>query len=79
MTPSQIVQANKERLASENTKVDAKSTKQSVIKLKNPMMLAKKSNLAEIKDVCYALICKDGLFSIDDISSTLLSFVTNLL
>ena len=28
MTPSQIVQANKERLASENTKVDAKSAKQ---------------------------------------------------
>jgi len=27
MTPAQIVQAEKERLASENTKVDAKSTK----------------------------------------------------
>jgi len=79
MTPSQIVQANKERLASENTKVDAKSTKQSVIKLKNPMMLANKSDLAEIKDVCYALICKDALFSMDDISSTLLSSVINLL
>ena len=79
MTPSQIVQANKERLASENTKVDAKSTKQSVIKLKNPMMLANKSDLAEIKDVCYALICKDTLFSMDDISSTLPSSVTNLL
>ena len=79
MTPAQIVQVDKERLASENTKVDAKSTKQSVIKLKNPMMLANKSDLAEIKDVCYALICKDALFSMDDISSTLLSSVTNLL
>jgi len=27
MTPAQIVQANKEKLASENTKVDAKSAK----------------------------------------------------
>ena len=35
MTPAQIVQANKEKLASDNTKVDAKSAKQSVIKLKN--------------------------------------------
>ena len=79
MTPAQIVQAEKERLASENTKVDAKSTKQSVIKMKNHVMLANKSNLSEIKDVCYALICKDALFSMDDISSTLPSSITNLL
>ena len=79
MTPAQIVQAEKERLASENTKVDAKSTKQSVIKMKNHVMLANKSNLSEIKDVCYALICKDALFSMDDISNTLSSSITNLL
>ena len=79
MTPAQIVQADKGRLASENTQVDANSAKKSVIKLKNPMMLANKSDLAEIKDVRYALICKDALFSMDDISSTLSSFVTNLL
>ena len=42
-------------------------------------MLANKSDLAEIKEVCYALICKDALFSMEDISSTLPSFVTNLL
>jgi len=42
-------------------------------------MLANKSDLAEIKDVRYALICKDALFSMDDISSTLSSSVTNLL
>ena len=60
MTLAQIVQANKEIFASENTQVDAKSANQSVIKLKNPVMLAKKSDLAEIKDVCYALICKDA-------------------
>jgi len=34
MTPAQIVQADKERLASANTQVDANSAKQSVIKLK---------------------------------------------
>ena len=71
MTPAQIVQVDKERLASENTQVAANSAKQSVIKLKNHVMLANKSDLAEIKDVCYALICKDALFSMDDISSTL--------
>jgi len=54
MTPVQIVQANKERLASENTQVDANFAKQSVIKLKNPMMLANKSDLVEIK-VCAML------------------------
>ena len=79
MTPTQIVQANKERLGSENTKVDAKSAKQLVIKLKNPMILANKSDLVEIKDVCYALICKDALFFMDDISNTLSSSITNLL
>ena len=41
-------------------------------------MLANKSDLAEIKDVCYALICKDALFSMDDISSTLPSAIANL-
>ena len=66
MTPAHIVQADNERLASANTQVDANSAKLSVIKLKNPMMLANKSDLAEIKDVCYALICKDALFSMDD-------------
>ena len=79
MTPTQIVQADKERLASVNTQVDVNSAKQSVIKLKVPVMLSNKSDQAEIKDVCYALICKDALFSMDDISSTLPSSITNLL
>jgi len=47
--------------------------------MKNHVMLANKSNLSEIKDVCYALICKDALFSMDDISNTLSSSITNLL
>jgi hypothetical protein len=74
MTPAQIVQADKERLTS-----DAKTESQPTIKLKNPVMVATKSDLVEINDVCYALICKDALFSMDDISSTLPPFVTNLL
>ena len=51
-------------------------------KLKAPVMLAMKSDLAEIHvdDACwYALICKDALFSIDAIASTLPVPVTNLL
>ena len=68
MTPIQIVQAEKERLASETKQVDAKTRNQQVIKLKNPMMLASKLDLAENNDVCYALVCKDALYSIDDIS-----------
>ena len=74
MTPAQIVQADKERLAS-----DAKAESQPTIKLKNPVMIATKSDLTEINDVCYALICKDALFSMDDISSTLPPSITNLL
>jgi hypothetical protein len=74
MTPAQIVQSNKERLAN-----DAKSESWPEIKLKNPVMLATKYNLAEINDVCYALICKDALFSTDDISCTLPPSVNNLL
>jgi len=44
-------------------------------------MLAPKCNLAEISDddVCYALICKRALFSLDDISSSLPPAVTNIL
>jgi hypothetical protein len=42
-------------------------------------MLATKFDLAEINDVCYALVCKDALFSTDDISSILAPSVTNLL
>jgi hypothetical protein len=42
-------------------------------------MFATKLDLAEIDDVCYALVCKDAFFSTDDISSTLPPSVTNLL
>jgi len=44
-------------------------------------MLATKYDLAEISDddVCYALICKRALFSLDDIASSLPPAVTNIL
>ena len=52
------------------------------IKLKGGVMLATKSDLAEIQDndtLCYAFVCKEVLFSIDDIPSSLPAAVTNLL
>ena len=45
-------------------------------------MLATKSDLAEICDnelPCYALICKDALVSLEDISTSLPLAVANLL
>jgi hypothetical protein len=47
-----------------------------------PVMLATKSDLPETHATdacCYALVCKDASFSIDDIASTLPASVTNLL
>ena len=44
------------------------------------LLLATKSDLVEIQtSVCYALICKNALFSIDYIASTLPPIITNLL
>jgi hypothetical protein len=79
MTPAQIVQVKKERLASVPKQVTAKAVNQQVIKLKKSVMFTTKLDLVEIDDVCYALVCKDALFSMDDISSTLPPSVTNLL
>jgi hypothetical protein len=44
-------------------------------------MLATKCDLAEIsdEDVCYALICKQALFSLHDVASSLSPAVTNIL
>ncbi|XP_072147837.1 uncharacterized protein [Setaria viridis] len=64
-----------------NDKV-ASNSSPNAIKLKDGVMLATKSDLAEICDEdapCYALICRDVLFSMDDTSSTLPPAVTNLL
>jgi hypothetical protein len=44
-------------------------------------MLATKCDIAEIfdDDTCYALICKQALFSLDDIASSFPPAITNLL
>jgi hypothetical protein len=51
------------------------------IKLKGAVMLATKCDIAEIfdDDTCYALICKQALFSLDDIASSFPPAITNLL
>jgi hypothetical protein len=52
------------------------------IRLKNPCLLASKSDLAEI-DVnitpCYAIVCKEVLFSFEDMPPSLPPAVANLL
>jgi len=82
LTPAEIVQAEKDRAESANKEPTVPHENQQAIKLKAPVMLAMKSDLAEIHvddACCYALGCKDALFSIDDIASTLPAPVTNLL
>ena len=61
---------------------DSSSSKGAAIKLQGRACLATKSELAEIStdDICYALICKQALFSLGDIASSALPpAVTNLL
>jgi hypothetical protein len=79
MTPAQIVQADKERLATQDDV--AKIENQHEIQLKNSILLATKSDLDDIdaSTVCYALTCKAVLFSIHDIASTLPPAITNIL
>jgi hypothetical protein len=50
--------------------------------LKNPVLLATKAELAEIQGddaICYAFVCRDALFSLDNLHDTLPPAVTNLL
>ena len=44
-------------------------------------MLATKCDFAEISDddICYALVCKQAMFSLDDIVSLVPPAITNLL
>ncbi|XP_039787907.1 uncharacterized protein LOC120654436 [Panicum virgatum] len=79
MTPAEIVQTDKERLASPD--VSAPVATQPAIKLKNHNMLVTKSDLYDMdaSTVCYALICKDALFPIRDIASTLPLAVADIL
>ena len=49
--------------------------------MKGGVMLATKCDLAEIseEEICYALLCKQALFSLDDIASSIPPAVTNML
>jgi len=51
------------------------------IKLKGAVMLARKSDLAEISDddICYTLVSKQEMYSLDDIVSSISPIVTYLL
>ena len=51
------------------------------IKLKGDVMLATKCDFAKISDddICYALVCKRAMFSLDDIVSSVPPAITNLL
>ena len=95
LTSAEIVEADRERIVS--SKSESQQTTNSVfppqkgkptpsskvegIKLKGVVMLATKSDLAEISDddISYAMICKQALFSHDDTPCSLPPFVTNLL
>jgi hypothetical protein len=82
LTLAEIVQADKDRAASTHKEPTNEPEIQQQIKLKAPIMLATKSDLLETHAsdaCCYALVCKDAFFSIDDIASTLPTSVTNLL
>jgi len=59
----------------------APNSKAQGIKLKSAVMLARKSDLAEISDddICYTLVCKRALFSLNDVLSSIPPATTNLL
>lgn len=58
------------------------NTKQDEIRLKGPVLLATKSDITELganNSVCYALICKETLFSFQDVHVSLPPAIANLL
>jgi hypothetical protein len=95
LTPAEIVEADRERIVSAKSEIQqiansvsppkkdnpTPSSKAEGIKLKGAVMLATKLDLAEISDddICYALICKQALYSHDDIPSLVPPVVTSLL
>jgi hypothetical protein len=85
LTPAEIVKSDRERLASDKIKAPVESEIQHVInqiKLKNHVLLATKTDLNEIRGddaICYAFLCRDALFSLDNLPGTLPPIVTNLL
>jgi hypothetical protein len=82
LTLTEIVQTDKDRVASTHKEPTNETEIQQQIKLKAPVMLATKSDLLETHATdacCYALVCKDAFFSIDNIAITLPASMPNLL
>ncbi len=82
MTPTEIVHFEHEKKTNAKQKGVLNSENQQPIKLKTPTLLATKSDLDELHasvGLCYALVCKNAFYSIDDTSITLPPAVANLL
>jgi hypothetical protein len=82
MTPTEIVHFEHEKKFNATQKDVVNSKNQQTIKLKNPSLLATKSDLDELHSsagLCYALVCKNALYSIGDTSIALSPAVANLL
>jgi hypothetical protein len=65
-----------------NDKSKSAHARTNEIKLKSACYLASKSDLLELNDddaICYVFVCKEALFSLHDVPSTLPPTVTNLL
>src|SRR5438105_5778201 len=82
MSPAEIVKYEQDRMRIAKDKSNVEPEKQQGIKLKSPVLLATKTDLAELErsnETCYALVCKHAFFSIDDASIALPPAVANLL
>jgi hypothetical protein len=82
MTPTEIVHFEHEKKTHAKQKGVLNSENQQPIKLKTPTLLATKSDLDELHasvGLCYALVCKNAFYSIDDTFIALPPAVANLL
>jgi hypothetical protein len=69
MTPDQIVKDDLARAAQTAKQLDPPPSVHSEIKLHAPVLLAKRTDLADLRDAhlpCYALVCSSVLVSLDD-------------
>jgi hypothetical protein len=82
LTPTEMVHFEHEKKTSAKQKGVLNSENQQPIKLKTPTLLATKSDLDELHAsvaLCYALVCKNVFYSIDDTSIALPPAIANLL
>ena len=82
MTPTEVVHLEHEKKINAKQKGVLNSENQQPIKLKTPTLLATKSDLDELHasvGLCYALVCKNIFYSIDDTSIALPPAIANLL